>query len=160
MKLLSKTAILLSAALILSACDSEVQPASDASAPPSQLVDDRDRLDPVKIQRGRQLYLKNCTVCHGINAEGASDWRQRDAQGKYPAPPLNGTGHAWHHPRAVLLDTVRHGTLRLGGSMPAWKDRLSDEEIGLIIDWFQSQWPKELYLTWKRLDLEYQDRQP
>lgn len=113
-------------------------------------------VDADKVKRGRELYLKNCTVCHGINAEGAPDWRQRDAQGKFPAPPLNGTGHAWHHPMSALIDTIKNGTQRLGGNMPPWKDRLTGQEIEMIIYWFQSKWPDELYQAWQRMDREAQ----
>jgi mono/diheme cytochrome c family protein len=115
---------------------------------------DRNKVDPVRIKLGRQLFLKNCTVCHGFNAEGAADWRQRDKDGKYPAPPLNGTGHAWHHPQKALIYTIKNGTAALGGNMPGWKDRLSDHEIESIIFWFQSQWPDELYQAWARRDRE------
>lgn len=119
---------------------------------------DRSKFDPVQVRQGRQLYLRSCTVCHGINAEGSPDWRQADAQGRYPAPPLNGSGHAWHHPMSVLMDTIRHGTLRLGGRMPPWKDRLSDEQIRAIILWLQTQWPDELYEAWVRRDKQRSQR--
>jgi len=115
-------------------------------------------IDSVQIKRGRQLYLKNCTVCHGINGEGSPDWQKRLADGTYPPPPLNGTGHAWHHPKKVLVDTIKHGTARLGGKMPAWKDKLSEQDINDIIAWFQSQWPNELYQAWKRMDQEVRNR--
>ncbi|MCP4874826.1 MAG: c-type cytochrome [Gammaproteobacteria bacterium] len=26
---------------------------------------------------GAQLFQKNCTVCHGANAEGTRDWKKR-----------------------------------------------------------------------------------
>jgi mono/diheme cytochrome c family protein len=114
--------------------------------------------DTKKIKSGRQLYLKNCTVCHGIYAEGAPDWQKRNPDGTFPAPPLNGTGHAWHHPHEALVDTIKHGTIRLGGNMPPWKDRLSDQEINDIIIWFQSKWPDELYQAWQRIDKKAQQR--
>jgi mono/diheme cytochrome c family protein len=112
----------------------------------------RSRIEPTRLKLGRQLYLKNCTVCHGLNAEGSPDWRRRDKDGKFPAPPLNGTGHAWHHPKKALMNTIKNGTKVIGGNMPAWKDRLSDEEIETIILWFQSKWPEELYQAWVRMD--------
>jgi mono/diheme cytochrome c family protein len=52
------------------------------------------------------------------------------------------------------MDTIKNGTQRLGGNMPPWKDRLSDEEIELIILWFQSKWPQQLYEAWQRMDRE------
>ena len=156
----SKWFVTLAVFLVIS-CDGDVaadeKTKQGASAAPQS--DARAKIDPQKIQRGRQLYLKNCTVCHGINAEGSPDWRQRDAEGKFPPPPLNGTGHAWHHPQRALMDTIKNGTQRLGGNMPPWKDRLTDEEIGLIIFWFQSQWPEQLYEAWQRVDRESELRQ-
>lgn len=97
---------------------------------------------------GQRLYLKNCAVCHGSNAEGAMDWRKPDKDGKNPAPPLNGTGHTWHHSNKSLINTIRNGTAKIGGNMPAWKDKLSDSEIKLILTWITAQWPDEIYTAW------------
>lgn len=108
--------------------------------------------DPAQLQRGYQLFSQNCATCHGSHAEGAPNWSQPDASGKYPAPPLNGTGHAWHHPQQALINTIKHGTTMLGGSMPAWQGKLSDQDIHDIIAWFQSQWPDELYAAWQHTD--------
>ena len=156
----TKWFVTLAVVLVIS-CDGNVaadEKTKQGASAPTQ-TDVRANIDPKKIQRGRQLYLKNCTVCHGINAEGSPDWRQRDAEGKFPPPPLNGTGHAWHHPQRALMDTIKNGTQRLGGNMPPWKDRLSDAEIELIILWFQTQWPDQLYEAWQRMDREAQQRQ-
>ncbi len=154
----------LSTGLIVASCDRTEQTTQksepeNTSSSKQPFVDDRINIDSARLMRGRELYLKNCTVCHGLSAEGAPNWQQRDEDGKFPAPPLNGTGHAWHHPHHALVDTIKNGTIRLGGKMPPWKDRLSDEEINLIILWFQSQWPPELYQAWQRLDREYEKRQ-
>ena len=115
---------------------------------------DRSNVDPARIKQGRDLYLKTCKACHGPNAEGAPNWRKRDSEGKFPAPPLNGTGHAWHHPQKDLIYTIKNGTQAIGGNMPGWKDKLSDQEIESIILWFQSMWPDELYQAWARVDKE------
>ena len=101
-----------------------------------------------QMTRGRKLYLENCAVCHGGNAEGSHNWRQRDTVGKFPPPPLNGTGHTWHHPMKALRMTIRDGTQKIGGKMPAWGDKLSEQEINDIIAWFQGQWPQEIYQAW------------
>lgn len=108
--------------------------------------------DSVQIQHGHQLFLQNCAICHGANAEGAPDWSRPDANGKYPPPPLNGSGHAWHHPQRALVATIKFGTVRIGGSMPAWQGKLSDQDIDDIIVWFQSLWPDELYAAWRRIN--------
>ena len=106
--------------------------------------------DYAQITRGKKLFLQYCADCHGKNGEGAPNWRQRNADGKYPPPPLNGTGHAWHHPMKALRMTIRDGTQKIGGNMPAWGDKLTEQEIEDIIAWFQSEWPDELFQAWHR----------
>jgi len=136
----------------LAACsDQDSRETYNQQAPARQVSVMRNQ-DTAQIQRGHKVFLQNCAVCHGSNAEGAPNWNQPDASGKYPAPPLNGTGHAWHHPRQALISTINYGTVRLGGSMPAWKDKLSDQDINDVVAWFQSRWPDELYAAWQRMD--------
>jgi len=110
--------------------------------------------DGQRVARGAEVFRQHCAVCHGAKAEGARDWQKAGPDGKYPAPPLNGTAHAWHHPIVALRDTIRNGTARLGGSMPPWKEKLSDADIEATIAWFQSHWPDELYAAWARMDEE------
>jgi len=110
--------------------------------------------DAQRVAHGAEVFRENCAACHGANAEGAPNWQKPGADGKYPAPPLNGTAHAWHHPLASLKDTIRNGTARLGGSMPPWRDKLSEQDIESVIAWFQSHWPDELYAAWARMDGE------
>ncbi len=138
------------AGALLTGC--EQASSDDKPMPDARYV--RSQVDPARLIRGRDLFWKNCTVCHGLNAEGDADWKKRDKEGKYPAPPLNGTGHAWHHPKKALVYTIKSGTKAIGGNMPAWKDRLTDEEIESIILWFQSKWPDEQYRVWTRRDKE------
>ena len=115
---------------------------------------DRTKVASIRLEQGKTLFVKNCAVCHGIDAQGAENWRKRDKDGKFPPPPLNGSAHAWHHPKQALMYTIKNGTIALGGSMPAWKDKLTDEEIESIIYWFQAKWPDQLYQAWVRRDQE------
>ena len=109
--------------------------------------------DPVLLSRGHSLFRQHCAACHGENAQGTvEDWRQRDASGRLPPPPLDGTAHAWHHSINSLARTIRDGTGQLGGSMPAWGDTLSDEDIFAVIVWFSSLWPDDLYAAWMRMN--------
>ena len=108
--------------------------------------------DPAFVMRGSRVYQENCASCHGGMAQGAPNWHVPGPDGKYPPPPLNGSGHAWHHPHAALKLTIREGTARLGGNMPAWKDKLSDEDIEAAIAWMQSVWPAEIYQAWLAMD--------
>jgi mono/diheme cytochrome c family protein len=104
--------------------------------------------DPVKYSQGQRLFQINCAKCHGKQGEGAKDWRKPDSNGKNLPPPLNGTGHTWHHPRKALISTIKNGTGKIGGNMPAWKDQLGDKDIDAILTWITAQWPDEIYASW------------
>lgn len=101
-----------------------------------------------QVRQGQQLFRENCAACHGQNAEATPNWKQTDANGHYPPPPLNGTAHAWHHDIEVLRRTIREGGQKLGGVMPPFADKLSADEIDSVIAFFQSKWPDELYQKW------------
>lgn len=147
--------IVIAAALILpllSACSET----GDATATAQQSMAKESVVnrstDFAKVARGAKLYQMNCAECHGSQGQGAPDWRQRDAEGNFPPPPLNGTGHAWHHPRKMLHYVIANGSPGGQGNMPAWGDELSDEEIDAIIAWFQSKWPDQVYAAWHRMN--------
>lgn len=100
-----------------------------------------------QIAQGAQVYQTHCATCHGAKAEATPRWTKPEADGLYPPPPLNGTAHAWHHPFPILKKTINEGT---AGRMPAWQDKLSDQEVDAVIAWFQSLWPDEGYHLWQR----------
>lgn len=131
--------------LSLSACsETESQTPPRAGSPTGAM--------PVSLDTGERLFRQHCAQCHGEQAEGDPNWRQRRPDGSFPPPPLNGTGHAWHHSMDVLKATIRDGTKKLGGTMPAWGDQLTEAEIEAIIRWFQSKWPPEIRARWQELD--------
>lgn len=143
--------VLLIAALPLAGCgENGGKPLADPSGivitAPARVT------DAAQMARGAKIYQAHCAACHGANAEGAPAWHRAGPDGKYPAPPLNGTGHDWHHPTSALKWTIREGTGKLGGNMPAWKDKLSDSDIEAVIAWFQSLWPEEVYKNWALMD--------
>ena len=74
---------------------SEKAQSNKTTSPTTQTVS--RNTDPVQYSQGQKLFQQNCSTCHGAYGEGAKNWRTPDEQGKNPAPPLNGTGHAWHH---------------------------------------------------------------
>lgn len=141
----SLVALLLLVSGLISSCSDEAK--ETASVPEKIKVVERN-IDPIQYSKGARLFQLNCAVCHGKNGEGAVNWRTPDENGKNPPPPLNGTGHTWHHSNKALVNVIRNGTGKIGGNMPAWKDKLSDREITLILSWIKAQWPDELYTAW------------
>ena len=117
----------------------------------SKLLTSRNN-DFAQVSRGGKIFQSNCAECHGNAGEGAPNWRQRNVDGKYPAPPLNGSGHAWHHPYKMLAHVIKNGSPGGQGDMPAWKDRLSDQEITDVMAWFISKWPDQVYDAWFRMN--------
>lgn len=104
--------------------------------------------DDAQVEQGKQVFTENCMSCHGDRAQGTRDWKKTDKDGKYPPPPLNGNAHAWHHSIDILRRNIREGGIRLGGTMPSFKDKLNEQQIDAAIAFFQSQWNDEIYKAW------------
>ena len=104
--------------------------------------------DPQQVALGESVYRQYCAQCHGENGEGDPNWRKRDAEGLFRPPPLNGTGHAWHHPKEWLKQMILEGSQPGQGKMPGWRDNLTDVEVEAVIEWFQSRWPDQVYAAW------------
>ncbi|MDC9715409.1 MAG: cytochrome c [Gammaproteobacteria bacterium] len=96
------------------------------------------------VALGKATFDKNCVTCHGKSAQGlVTNWKT-PINGKYPAPPLNGSAHAWHHSPKLLLKTINEGGVKLGGSMPGFKNTLSTDEKQALLDYLYSLWPKNI----------------
>ena len=105
---------------------------------------------PQQVKQGEVVFKQNCAACHGQNAELTINWKQPDANGIYPPPPLNGTAHAWHHDLDVLRQQIREGGQKYGGVMPPFGQVLTSDEIDMAISYFQSKWPDDLYQKWAK----------
>ncbi len=145
-------------ALLTAACggDSEEaeRPGKNVSLPVDRPVVTSRWFTQAQVRAGALLFGENCAGCHGPEASGTPNWQQRDAEGRLPPPPLDGTAHAWHHPRSVLRRVVREGGQKLGGSMPGFQEKLSPEQIDQVIAWVQSNWNEEIYQRWQKIDQE------
>ena len=102
--------------------------------------------DSNAVAEGKKIYLAECASCHGVNLEGEANWKSRDAEGYLPAPPHDQTGHTWHHDEALLFKLTKHGIQAIAGAdyksrMPAFKDKLSDEQILRVLAYIKSTWP-------------------
>jgi mono/diheme cytochrome c family protein len=144
--------------LMLSACDKAPDSATAPAPTPQAGADtvslNRD-LDPVQVVRGRVIYDQHCAECHGAQGKGQpGDWRVRDTEGKFPPPPLDDSAHAWHHPTAVLLEVTREGSPQGQGNMPAWKDKLSEQDMQDVVVYIKTLWSDQVYRHW--LEMEQQ----
>lgn len=106
-----------------------------------------------QFEVGKQVFTTHCASCHGTRAQGiVEDWRQRNPDGSFPAPPLDGSAHAWHHPLSVLIQQIKEGGIKLGGTMPAFKNTLTDEEAIAAVAYFQSFWNEQTYQRWVQMN--------
>lgn len=101
-----------------------------------------------QAQRGLEIYQNNCASCHGKAGASVPNWRELQANGTYPPPPLNGSAHSWHHPMPFLKYQISQGGMANGGYMPAFGAALSAQEIEDVIAGFQSFWSDEIYQVW------------
>lgn len=84
---------------------------------------------PDSIEKGRHLFMKNCTACHGKDAKGKGP----ASSGLHPAP-ANLVKMAGHHPDGDLAWKIRTGR----GDMPGWEKRLTETEIWHLVNFIQS----------------------
>jgi mono/diheme cytochrome c family protein len=101
-----------------------------------------------QVERGAKVFDDNCASCHGSRAQGSFNWRKKLSDGSYPPPPLDGTGHAWHHPFDTLMATIDRGGAPMGGQMPAFGGEIPIDDQKAAIAFFQSKWDKRIYDAW------------
>lgn len=124
-----KTLIILSSVLFLTGCFDDGETQINANK---------------HLSLGKTTFEKNCVVCHGKAAQGlVKDWK-KSINNVYPAPPLNGTAHTWHHSPVSLLRTINEGGTAFGGKMPGFKDKLNEAEKQALLDYLYSLWPREI----------------
>jgi mono/diheme cytochrome c family protein len=106
--------------------------------------------DPKVLARGKQVYDRQCAACHGAKLEGQPNWRERDAQGRLPAPPHDASGHTWHHPDQVLFSIVKYGVAQTAklqdyvSAMPVYDGVLGDADIVAVLSYIKANWPEDI----------------
>ena len=113
-------------------------------------------IDMAAAADGEVLYQAHCAVCHGSNLEGAADWMISDDQGRLPPPPMDSSGHTWHHSDQLLTDIVLNGSPDPESAMRGFEDRLSDGDIAAILAFFKTRWGTDerqfqWTVTWQEL---------
>ncbi len=86
---------------------------------------------PESIERGRMLFLQNCTVCHGETGRGDGP-----LAGSLPLQPANLYDHIPFHVDQFFFGVITNG---LGGIMPAFKDSISEEDRWNILNYLRDQ---------------------
>lgn len=106
-----------------------------------------DANDPSQVALGRTVYGEQCARCHGGRLQGQPNWRERQPNGRLPAPPHDETGHTWHHPDRILFEITKYGLHPPNApdgyesDMPAYQGTLSDAEIWAVVAFLKASWP-------------------
>jgi mono/diheme cytochrome c family protein len=94
--------------------------------------------DSKVIDEGRALYLKNCGACHGPDGLGDGD----AGQSLSPSPAV--LAFMITRPIAVdryLLWSISEGGAQFGSQMPAFKKKLTQQEIWDIVAYMRAGFP-------------------
>ena len=107
------------------------------------------RESTLMIARGKIVYESNCVSCHQVNLVGAKNWKGVDKDGHRKAPPLNGTGHTWHHDDASLHNIIKYGLAKIvknyEGKMIGFGDKINDKQIDSVLSYIKSHWEDQIY---------------
>jgi mono/diheme cytochrome c family protein len=87
-------------------------------------------LDNKSIERGRELYSRNCAACHGDNIEGLD----AEAAGLEMSPP-NLKKRLRTHSDGDFFWKIKEGR----GDMPSFNDDLSDNQVWQTINYIRSE---------------------
>jgi mono/diheme cytochrome c family protein len=108
---------------------------------PAPYADMRNPLPPTpeNARRGAQVYEADCASCHG--ATGLADGPQ--SRGLTPQPAQLGWMNKVPASRwdAFMYWTIAEGGATFRTGMPAFKDKLSQDEIWSVIGYIQARLP-------------------
>lgn len=146
--------VLLLASLLLAGCGKTESPDAPSKTATEPTWEGR-WFSERQFRQGKEVYMTHCASCHGARAQGTvDDWKQTRPDGTFPPPPLNGSAHAWHHPMEVLVRQINEGGIKLGGTMPPFREALSDHEVIASIAYFQAFWPEKTYRRWEEMNAQ------
>lgn len=116
-----------------------------------------DANDEQQVTQGRVVYAAQCAQCHGADLQGQPNWRERQANGRLPAPPQDANGHTWHHPDSVLFGITKHGISAYAppgyeSDMPTYDGILTDDDIAAVLAYIKSQWPPDIRARQERIN--------
>jgi len=108
-----------------------------------------DPFNPELVALGGAIYKQHCAECHGANLEGEPGWEKQNADGTFPAPPQDHTGHTPGHSDRQLFEFIQKGGAYFAptswtSNMPAYEKKLADREIWAVLAFIKSRWPAEV----------------
>lgn len=117
-------------AIALVACNQSVDVTTNQSQPSGSPAA-ASTATPDPFASARANFAKHCVVCHGANAEGG----RVEVEGKRLKVPSLTKGHALDHPDDKLIKQITEGD----DEMPAFKDKLSSQEINDLVDFIRKE---------------------
>jgi mono/diheme cytochrome c family protein len=112
--------------------------------------------DATLVARGEAVYSQYCASCHGDHLEGQPNWRERQANGRLPAPPHDASGHTWHHPDKGLFEMTKHGIPEIvpgyQTDMPKYEGVLRDADIWAVLSYIEGTWPPDFRARQQRMN--------
>jgi len=110
------------AIFLMSSCTKTENPGTSAgSATPAA----KATATPDEFASARVIFAKHCVECHGADGEGGL----KTVDNKKLKVPSFSTGHALKHTDEDFVEQIMKG----GDGMPAFKDKLSPEDINLLV---------------------------
>lgn len=99
-----------------------------------------------EVAQGAALYVEHCAICHGPDGRGQNPFRPWGSlvpeEEGWIAPALDMRGHCYVHPRKQLFALIRDGSPFPKSTMIAFKNKLSDRQIRVLITYLETLWDK------------------
>lgn len=110
MRMRRQAAVVLMGVVVVAGCGGEDDPGTATQRPATTIAGD--------LQLGERVFARNCASCHGGGGDGGMGPKLADGRvvERYPDPREH---------REVVVEGR--------GAMPAWGDRLTDEEIDAVV---------------------------
>jgi cytochrome c551 len=110
------------AIFLISSCTNAENPAPPSNTPTPAA---KATATPDEFASARVNFAKHCVACHGAEGEGGV----KTVDDKKLKVPSLSTGHALKHTDEDFVEQIMKG----GDGMPEFKDKLSPEEINLLV---------------------------
>ena len=118
-------------ALIVLACNDASQTTNSPAPSAAQQTPAASKQTPDELAAARTNYQKNCVACHGETGEGGLV----TVEGKRLKVPSFKAAHAFKDPDEDFIEQIHKG----GEGMPAFKDKLSEQEIKDLVKLIRKQ---------------------